>query len=44
MRRTTGMTSFAAVPFQLMFFLGFAFVSGMSLKHAFLARRVRAEG
>ncbi len=34
----------AAVPFQLMFFLGFAFVSGMSLKHAFLARRVRAEG
>jgi len=34
----------AAVPFQLMFFLGFAFVSGMSLKHAFLARRVRTEG
>ena len=34
----------AAVPFQLMFFLGFTFVSGMSLKHAFLARRLRAEG
>ena len=29
----------AAVPFQLMFFLGFAFVSALSLKHAFLARR-----
>jgi len=29
----------AAVPFQLMFFLGFAFVSVLSLKHAFLARR-----
>jgi hypothetical protein len=34
----------AAVPFQLMFFLGFTFVSGMSLKHAFHARHVRAEG
>jgi cellulose synthase/poly-beta-1,6-N-acetylglucosamine synthase-like glycosyltransferase len=34
----------AAVPFQLMFFLGFAFVSGMSLKHAFHARHVRTEG
>jgi cellulose synthase/poly-beta-1,6-N-acetylglucosamine synthase-like glycosyltransferase len=34
----------AAVPFQLMFFLGFTFVSGMSLKHAFTARRLRAEG
>lgn len=33
----------AAVPFQLMFFLGFTFVSAMSLKHAFLARRLRAE-
>jgi cellulose synthase/poly-beta-1,6-N-acetylglucosamine synthase-like glycosyltransferase len=28
----------AAVPFQLLFFLGFSIVSGMSLKHAFLAR------
>ena len=28
----------AAVPFQLMFFLGFTFVSVMSLKHAFVAR------
>lgn len=32
----------AAVPFQLMFFLGFTFVSVLSLKHAFLARRLRA--
>jgi len=30
----------AAVPFQLLFFLGFAFVSAMSLKHAWLARHV----
>jgi len=29
----------AAVPFQLMFFLGFTFVSVMSLKHAFVARQ-----
>lgn len=29
----------AAVPFQLMFFLGFGIVSLMSLKHAFVARR-----
>jgi hypothetical protein len=29
----------AAVPFQLLFFLGFAFVSFMSLKHAWLARQ-----
>jgi cellulose synthase/poly-beta-1,6-N-acetylglucosamine synthase-like glycosyltransferase len=30
----------AAVPFQLLFFLGFAFVSYMSLKHAWLGRQV----
>lgn len=30
----------AAVPFQLMFFLGFSFVSFMSVKHAWLARQV----
>ncbi len=30
----------AAVPFQLLFFLGFSFVSVMSLKHAWLARHV----
>ena len=30
----------AAVPFQLLFFLGFAFVSVMSLKHAWLARQM----
>ncbi len=32
----------AAVPFQLLFFIGFATVSGMSIKHAFLARNVKA--
>ena len=32
----------AAVPFQLMFFLGFTFVSVMSLKHAFVARQTGA--
>jgi len=32
----------AAVPFQLLFFLGFAFVSVMSIKHARLARRMDA--
>jgi len=30
----------AAVPFQLLFFLGFTFVSVMSLKHAWVARQV----
>ncbi len=30
----------AAVPFQLLFFSGFAFVSVMSLKHAWLARQI----
>jgi hypothetical protein len=30
----------AAVPFQLLFFLGFTFVSVMSLKHAWLARHL----
>jgi cellulose synthase/poly-beta-1,6-N-acetylglucosamine synthase-like glycosyltransferase len=30
----------AAVPFQLLFFLGFTFVSIMSVKHAFLARQM----
>ena len=30
----------AAVPFQLLFFLGFFFVSTMSLKHAWIARQV----
>jgi cellulose synthase/poly-beta-1,6-N-acetylglucosamine synthase-like glycosyltransferase len=34
----------AAVPFQLLFFLGFAFVSMMSLKHARVARRAGAGG
>ena len=34
----------AAVPFQLLFFLGFAFVSMMSIKHAWLARRIDAAG
>jgi hypothetical protein len=32
----------AAVPFQLLFFLGFSSVSYMSLKHAFVARRLNA--
>jgi cellulose synthase/poly-beta-1,6-N-acetylglucosamine synthase-like glycosyltransferase len=32
----------AAVPFQLMFFLGFSFVSLMSLKHAYVGRRQNA--
>jgi cellulose synthase/poly-beta-1,6-N-acetylglucosamine synthase-like glycosyltransferase len=32
----------AAVPFQLLFFCGFAFVSVMSIKHARLARRMEA--
>jgi cellulose synthase/poly-beta-1,6-N-acetylglucosamine synthase-like glycosyltransferase len=32
----------AAVPFQLLFFLGFAFVSWMSLKHARIARQMQA--
>jgi cellulose synthase/poly-beta-1,6-N-acetylglucosamine synthase-like glycosyltransferase len=31
----------AAVPFQLLFFLGFSFVSVMSLKHAFIARQLK---
>ena len=30
----------AAVPFQLLFFFGFAFVSIMSIKHAWVARRM----
>lgn len=30
----------AAVPFQLLFFLGFAFVSFMSVKHAWIARQM----
>ncbi len=34
----------AAVPFQLLFFLGFAFVSLMSLKHARIARQMKAGG
>jgi cellulose synthase/poly-beta-1,6-N-acetylglucosamine synthase-like glycosyltransferase len=33
----------AAVPFQLLFFLGFSLVSAMSLKHAWLARQVNPE-
>jgi cellulose synthase/poly-beta-1,6-N-acetylglucosamine synthase-like glycosyltransferase len=32
----------AAVPFQLLFFLGFAFVSIMSIKHARFARKIDA--
>ena len=31
----------AAVPFQLLYFLGFAFVSSLSIKHAIEARRLR---
>lgn len=31
----------AAVPFQLLFFLGFTWVSVMSLKHAWVGRRIR---
>jgi cellulose synthase/poly-beta-1,6-N-acetylglucosamine synthase-like glycosyltransferase len=31
----------AAVPFQLLFFLGFFFVSVLSVKHAFVARQVK---
>jgi len=34
----------AAVPFQLLFCLGFTFVSLMSLKHAWIARQMRANG
>ncbi len=34
----------AAVPFQLLFFFGFAFVSVMSLKHAFIARHINVHG
>jgi hypothetical protein len=34
----------AAVPFQLLFFFGFAFVSVMSVKHARFARRMGAAG
>jgi len=30
----------AAVPFQMLFFLGFAFVSFMSVKHAWIARQM----
>jgi cellulose synthase/poly-beta-1,6-N-acetylglucosamine synthase-like glycosyltransferase len=33
----------AAVPFQLLFFLGFTFVSAMSLKHAWLARQLNTK-
>jgi cellulose synthase/poly-beta-1,6-N-acetylglucosamine synthase-like glycosyltransferase len=33
----------AAVPFQLLFFLGFALVSAMSLKHAWLGRQINAK-
>ncbi len=32
----------AAVPFQLLFFLGFSIVSGMSIRHAFHARQLKA--
>jgi hypothetical protein len=32
----------AAVPFQLLFFLGFGLVAALSLRHAVLVRRVRA--
>jgi len=32
----------AAVPFQLLFFLGFALVSALSIRHAFLARQTAA--
>jgi hypothetical protein len=31
----------AAVPFQLLFFFGFSFVSAMSLKHAWVARQLQ---
>jgi hypothetical protein len=31
----------AAVPFQLLYFLGFSFVSALSIKHAIEARKLR---
>jgi cellulose synthase/poly-beta-1,6-N-acetylglucosamine synthase-like glycosyltransferase len=34
----------AAVPFQLLFFLGFSFVAFMSLRHAWIARQVSHKG
>jgi cellulose synthase/poly-beta-1,6-N-acetylglucosamine synthase-like glycosyltransferase len=33
----------AAVPFQLLYFLGFAFVSSLSIKHAIEARKLRQQ-
>lgn len=33
----------AAVPFQLLYFLGFAFVSSLSIKHAIEARKLRRQ-
>jgi len=33
----------AAVPFQLLYFLGFSFVSALSIKHAFEARKLRQQ-
>lgn len=33
----------AAVPFQLLYFLGFSFVSALSIKHAFVARKLRQQ-
>ena len=33
----------AAVPFQLLYFLGFSFVSVMSIKHAIVARKLRQQ-
>ena len=33
----------AAVPFQLLYFLGFSFVSWLSIKHSFVTRRLRQQ-
>jgi hypothetical protein len=33
----------AAVPFQLLYFLGFSFVSALSIKHALAARKLRQQ-
>jgi len=33
----------AAVPFQLLYFLGFSFVSALSIKHAIVARKLRQQ-
>jgi len=32
---------FAAVPFQMLYFLGFSFVSWLSIKHAYGSRKLK---